>query len=189
MNLNVRSQNCHFPFKSLPTLVIHHIAQYLNLRDRQNMAQVDKYLRKVFNSPCVWKDVKIRIPDRKPDPQALEILRVRRVTDLYVYNIRFELQSTTLQHRLERLSLNETRSATLEVLSKAASSGHLCNLKSLAFGCLDGNIGRKSRVTFLSLFKSLPMMEEVSFGYDSSFIARQEICVPLTDEVSRICDQ
>lgn len=186
MNLNFRSQNCHFPFKSLPTLVIHHIAQYLNRRDRQNMAQVDKYLRKVFNSPRLWKDVKIRIPDRKTDPRALEILRVRGVTDLDVCNINFELQSTTLQHRLERLSLYVTRPAILEVLSKAASSGHLCNLKSLAFGYLDGNIGCRSRVTFLSLFKSLPMMEEVKFGH--GFIARHEICVPLTDEVSS-CDQ
>ena len=186
MNLNVRSQNCHFPFTSLPTLVIHHIAQYLNRGDRQNMAQVDRYLRKVFNSPRLWKDVKIHLPAnyKKTDPQALEILRVRGVTDLDVCNDVFELHITTLQHRLERLSLHVTKSSTLEVLSQAASSGHLCNLKSLAFGNLDYRIGRRSRVTFLRLFKHLPMVEEVSFGYDSSFNEDQEIRVPLTDEVS-----
>ena len=178
MNLNIHSQNCHFPFTSLPTLVIHHIVQYLNRRDRLNMAQVNRHLRKVFNCPRIWKDVKIRIPAKKIDPQALKILGVRGVTDLDVCNIVFELQITTLHHRLQRLSLRVTSSSTLEVLFNAASSGHLNNLKSLAFGNLDYKIGRKSRVTLLSLFKSFPMMEEVSFGHDSSCI------VHLTDEVS-----
>ena len=191
MNLNVRSQNCHLPFTSLPTLVIHHVAQYLNRRDLENMAQVNRYLRKVFNSPRLWKDVKIRILDKEIDPQALEILRVRGVTDLEFRNVMFDLPIATLHLRLERLSLRMTRSSTLEVLFKAASNGHLYNLKSLAFGDFDYEIGQKSRVTFLSMFKSLPMIEEVSFGRDSSFIERQELRVPLTtltDEVS-IYDQ
>ena len=177
MNLNIHSQNCHFPFTSLPTLVIHHIVQYLNRRDRLNMAQVNRHLRKVFNSPRIWKDVKMRITSKKIDPQALEILRIRGVTDLDVFDSVFELQITTLQHRLERLSLRVTTSSTLEVLFNAASSGHLKNLKSLAFGNLDYRIGRKSRVTLLSLFKSFPMVEEVSLGHDPS------CTVLLTDEV------
>lgn len=189
MNLNVRSQNCHFPLRSLPTVVIHHVAQYLDRRDLENMAQVDRYLREVFNSPQLWKDVKIHIPDKKIDPKVLEIFRVRGITDLDVCNVIFDLQITTLQPHLERLSLHETKTSTLEALSKAASSGHLKNLKSLAFGHIDYRIGHQSRATFLNLFtsKSLPMMEEVSFGHVSSKQASftdQEICMPLTDEVS-----
>lgn len=198
MNLNVRSQNCHFPFTSLPTLVVYHIAQYLKRRDLENMAQVNRHLRNVFNTPRLWRDVQIRIlgmktdpqslriPGKKPDPQSLQILKVRGVTDLEFRNVRFDLPVATLHHCLERLSLHVTRSSTLEVLFNAASNGHLCNLKSLAFGDLDYKIGHKSRVTFLSLFKSLPMMQEVSFGRDDSparFFNRENY-VPLTDEVS-----
>lgn len=198
MNLNVRSQNCHFPFTSLPTLVVYHIAQYLKRRDLENMAQVNRHLRNVFNTPRLWRDVQIRIldkktdpqsfriPGEKPDPQSLQILKVRGVTDLEFRNVWFDLPVATLHHCLERLSLHVTKSSTLEVLFNAASNGHLCNLKSLAFGDLDYKIGHKSRVTFLSLFKSLPMMEEVSFGRDDSpsrFFNRENY-VPLTDEVS-----
>ena len=192
MNLNVRSQNCRFPFTSLPTLVIYHIAQYLKRRDLENMAQVNRHLRNVFNAPRLWRDVQIRIlgKDRLGrdrlgrDPQSLQILKVRGVTDLEFSNVFFDLPIATLHHCLERLSLHVTKSSTLEVLFNAASNGHLCNLKSLAFGDLDYKIGHKSRVTFLSLFKSLPMMEEVSFGRDSPARFFNRGNVPLTDEVS-----
>lgn len=185
MNLNVRSQNCRFPFTSLPTLVIYHIAQYLKRRDLENMAQVNRHLRNVFNTPRLWRDVQIRILGKKTDSQSLQILKVRGVTDLEFSNVLFDLPIATLHHCLERLSVHVTWSSTLEVLFNAASNGHLCNLKSLAFGDLDYKIGHKSRVTFLSLFKSLPMMEEVSFGRDSParFFNRGNY-VPLTDEVS-----
>lgn len=179
MNLNLRSRNSYFPLRSLPTVVIYHVAEYLTRRDLQNMAQVDKYLRKVFNSPRLWKDIRICIPDKKIDSQVLEIFRVRGITDMDIFNINFELQLTTLQPHLERLKLCVTRVNTLQVLCKAASSGHL-KLKSLEFGHINYRIGHQSKVTFLELFKHLPMMEEVKFV--SSF-TEQKICVPLTNEV------
>ncbi len=182
MNLNVLSRNSYFPVRSLPVVVIYHVAEYLSRCDLQNMAQVDRYLRKLFNSPRLWKDIRIRIPDKKIDPQVLEIIRVRGITDMEIVNVNFDLQLTTLQPHLERLKLRVTTVNTLQVLCKAASSGHLNKLKNLAFGKIDYRIGHQSKVTFLELFKNLPMIEEVRFV--SSFTeCEQRICVPLTYEV------
>ncbi len=185
MNLNVRSRNSYFPLRSLPVVVIYHVAEYLSRRDLQNMAQINRYLRKVFNSPRLWKDIRIRIPDKKIDPQVLEILRVRAITDMDICNINFELQLTTLQPHLERLKLRVTTVNTVQVLCKAASSGHLNKLKSLEFGQIDYRIGHQSKVTFLELFKHLPMVEEVTFVVFVSSFTEQKICVPLTNEVLR----
>ena len=196
MSFSVRSRNCHIPLRSLPTVVIHHVAQYLNRRDLANMTQVDRYLREVFNSPQLWKDVKIHIPDKKIDPQVLEILRVRGIRNLDIRNINCDHEITTLPpHRhLERLSLRVTNTSTLEALSKAASNGYLNNLKSLAFGHIDYGIGNQSKVTFLGLFKCLPMTKQVSFEgsndlvpspahnfYMTPFVDKN--CVLLTDKV------
>lgn len=186
MNLNVRSQNRYFPLRSLPAVVIHHVAKYLEPRDRQNMTKVDRYLREVFNSPQLWKDVRVCFADRKIDKQVLEIFRVRGITDVYICNINFELQTTALQPHVERLLLRVTRVSTLKALTKAASSGHL-KLKSLVFGVIDYKIGRQSKVTFLNLFKCLPMLEEVSFGGDYTCDDLREddhqLCMPLSNEV------
>ncbi|XP_078344360.1 uncharacterized protein LOC144629974 [Oculina patagonica] len=193
MSLNVRSRNSYFPLRSLPDVVLYHVAEYLSRRDLQNMAQIDRYLRKVFNSPRLWKDIRIRLPDKKIDPQVLEILRVRGITDMEIVNVNFDLQLTTLQPHLERLKLRVTTVNTLQVLCKAASSGHLNKLKSLAFGHIDYRIGHQSKVTFLELFKHLPIMEEVGIGHisgvnaiaSSSYTERKrekEIPVPLTIE-------
>lgn len=186
MNLNFRSQNSYFPLRSLPAVVIHHVAQYLEPRDRQNMAKVDRYLRDVFNSPQLWKDVRVVFADRKITPQVLEIFRVRGITDVFICNINFELQTTALQPHVERLSLRATRVSTLTALTEAASSGHL-KLRSLVFGDIDYKIGRQSKVTFLNLFKCLPMLEEVSFGgvngYDDLRKDDRQFFMPLTNKV------
>ena len=187
MNINVRSQNSYFPLRSLPTVVIHHVAQYLTRRDVLNMAQVDTYFRDVFNSPQLWKDVRIRVPDKRIDGRALRIFRIRGIAALDIRNKHFELrQETTLQiSHLETLSLHVTRVNTLRALCQAASSGHL-KLKNLAFGRIDDRIGRQSQITFLELFKNLTTMEGVSFGNDWTDCFPYEegkTCVPLTKEV------
>lgn len=187
MNVNVRSQNSYFPLRSLPTVVIHHVAQYLTRRDVLNMAQVDTYFRDVFNSPQLWKDVRIRVPDKRIDGRALRIFRIRGIAALDIRNKHFELrQETTLQiSHLETLSLHVTRVNTLRTLCQAASSGHL-KLKNLAFGRIDDRIGRQSQITFLELFKNLTTMEGVSFGNDWTDCFPYEegkTCVPLTKEV------
>lgn len=182
MNLNVRSQNCCFPLSSLPAVVIYHVAKYLSTRELQNMAEVGRYFRQVFNSPQLWKGRRITLSNYgflMIDPQVLEILKVRRITDLSIHNINFHLERMELPlSHLERLSFFRTTCHILLGLYKAASSGHLNHLKEIDFGFIHSGIQNRNNpieVTFVDLFKCLPRMEEVSFAGSSEKIANGDI--------------
>lgn len=168
MNSLVRSQNFCFPLSSLPDDVVYCLAQYLSPREMEIMAQLNRHFREIFNSPHLWKDVKlkIRLRGKQIASDAIEILKVRGIRSLEIsfLNAPFlnppEIIQPFLCPRLEELSFPLTSQRSLEALYKAASEGKLKPRK-LAFGRVD--VYGKLKPTFEEVFKSLPSVEEVSF--------------------------
>lgn len=165
MNLSVRSQNSCFPLSYLPDDVIYHVAQYLSSRELGNMAQLNRHFRRIFNSPLLWKDITIQLPDRVIGSSALEVLKVRCIRDLDASKLIFNPANMAILElpHLERLTLCRTTTSTLKALCNAALRGKL-NLKKLAFGRVDFTIRTGIKRTFEELFKSLSTLEEVSLG-------------------------
>jgi len=126
MNLNFHSRNCsYFPLshqnfyakiitvdenvwsfsqgftqfqttRSLPDVVISHVAQFLSPSDLGNMRRVNRYFRQLFSPPHLWQGIRISMPrfstkhgQLRIDLSILETIKLRGIKEL-------ELQYVTL---------------------------------------------------------------------------------------------
>ena len=75
--------------RSLPDVVISHVAQFLSPGDLGNMRRVNRYFRQLFSSPHVWQGIRISMPrfstkhgQLRIDLSILETIKLRGIKEL-----------------------------------------------------------------------------------------------------------
>ena len=169
--------------RSLPDVVMSHIAQFLSPSDLGNMRRVNQYFRQLFSSPYFWQGIKISMPrisakhgQLKIDLKVLETIKLRGIKELDLCRLYHNFDNDirvilALLPQLEGLSIAATTAPKFRALCQAVSSGHL-NVKKLAL--LNGplRVEMQQRYTvqqsmFTDLFMQLPRLEEVHIGYEN----------------------
>jgi len=181
MNLNFHSRNSSYlTLRSLPDVVMSHIAQFLSPSDLGNMRRVNQYFCQLFSSPHFWQGIKISMPrisakhgQLKIDLKVLETIKLRGIKELDLCRLYHNFDNDirvilALLPQLEGLSIAATTAPKFRALCQAASSGSL-NIKKLAL--LNGplRVEMQQRYTvqqsmFTDLFMQLPRLEEVRIG-------------------------